>query len=90
MPDTDTATDTGGTPFPPITLIEEDWLAVFEDFDGTDAEKIDMIRALWSMMLTFVDFSMAMPSQQKTSGQNIQLTDLLRRAVLHLEEEEDV
>ena len=86
MPKTDT--ETGAPPFPPITLVEEEWLEDFNDFDGSDAEKLEMIRALWSMMLTWADICRSLPSHQETSGQPIQLTELLRRAVLQSNEEE--
>lgn len=87
MPKTDT--DKGAPPFPPITLVEEEWLEDFNDFGGSDAEKLEMIRALWSMMLTWADICRSLPSPQETSGQPIQLNDLLCRAVVYSSEEED-
>lgn len=86
---TDTAQ--GAPPFPPITLTEQDWLDFFEEVDATEDEKIEMIRALWSMMLTFVDIAWTRHAAPETSGQVPQLTDVHCRAVVHSKaEREDV
>ncbi|MEM9320105.1 MAG: hypothetical protein AAGA70_14030 [Pseudomonadota bacterium] len=84
MPKTDT--DTGALPFPPITLVKENWLEDFNDLDGTDAQKGELIQALWIMMLTCVDICRSLPSTQETGGQPIRLADMLGRAVLYSEE----
>ena len=85
MKDTDT-TDTaqGAPPFPPIALSEEEWLDYFDEVEATEAEKLELVRTLWSMMLTFVDLHWQCQPIPETSGQLPQLTDVLRRAVVDL------
>lgn len=86
-----TETTDGTLPFPPITLTEQDWLEYFEAVEVSEAEKIEMIQTLWSMMLTFVDLAWACRTAPETSGQVPGLSNDLLRAVLNLEtKKEDV
>lgn len=80
-----TVTTDGEIPFPPISLTAQDWLKYFEAVDANEAEKIEMIQTLWSMMLTFVDLAWACRSAPETSGQVPDLSNDLRCAVLNLE-----
>lgn len=84
-----TETAQGAPPFPPITLNEEDWLDYFSEIEATDGEKIELVRALWSMMLTFADLYWQSRPLPETSGQLPELTDLHRRAVVDWEKEKE-
>ncbi|MEM9910704.1 MAG: hypothetical protein AAF922_07965 [Pseudomonadota bacterium] len=79
----------GAPPFPPITLTEQDWLVFFDEVDATEAEKIEMIQTLWTMMRTFVHITWNCRPAPKTRGQVLELASDLRRAVVQLEAESE-
>lgn len=75
-------------PPPGLHLNWEDWLPYFEDSDATDAEKRQMIEALWSIAMAFVDLGWNIDSAPETSGQTLDLTAALRAAVLNSENQQ--
>lgn len=69
-------------PFPPITLSEGEWLDFFDQVDASDAEKRELIQALWTMMMAFVDISLTCASHPETCGQGFGLAAVPPSAVL--------
>ena len=61
----------------------EDWLPYLEDSGASDAEKRQLIETVWAIMMGFVDLGWEIESDEKTSGQNIDLTVALQAAVLN-------
>lgn len=78
---------------PSVHLNWQDWLPYLEESDATEAEKRQLIETLWSIMIAFVDLgwdlgSPANPNGKETSGQTLDLTAVLRAAVLNSEDAE--
>lgn len=72
---------------PAVHLNWEDWLPYLEENDATEVEKRQLIETLWSIMIAFVDLgcdlgSSPNPNGKETSGQTLDLTAVLRAAVL--------
>ncbi len=68
---------------PSIRLNLDDWLPYLEDSDATEAEKIELIETLWNIAMAFVDLGWDLDSGEETSGQSLDLTAVLRAAVLN-------
>ncbi|GFE50532.1 hypothetical protein So717_22850 [Roseobacter cerasinus] len=70
---------------PAIRLNIEDWLPYLAEPDMPETEKIALIETLWSIVLAFVDLGWDYDAGEKTSGQSVDLTAVLRQAVLNSE-----
>ena len=68
---------------PSIRLNLDDWLPYLEDSDATEAEKIELIETLWNIAMAFVDLGWDLDSGEETRGQSLDLTAVLRAAVLN-------
>ncbi|EEE36975.1 hypothetical protein RKLH11_810 [Rhodobacteraceae bacterium KLH11] len=76
-------TDPPATKRPSIRLNLDDWLPYLEDSDASEAEKIELIETLWNIAMAFVDLGWDLDSGEETSGQSLDLTAVLRAAVLN-------
>lgn len=67
----------------------EEWLPYVEDSDLTDDQKREMIEALWSIVVAFIDLGWDVSdAPQETSGQTLDLKAALEAAVLNSKEQE--
>jgi len=64
----------------------EDWLPFLEECDAPHEDKMKMIEALWSLVLTFVDAGWDVTQSPKSCGQNLDLTAALGATVLDLDQ----
>lgn len=71
---------------PSIRLNLDDWLPYLEDSEATEAEKVELIETLWNIAMAFVDLGWDLDSGEETSGQSLDLTAVLRAAVLNSED----
>ncbi|KIC51054.1 hypothetical protein [Tateyamaria sp. ANG-S1] len=65
-----------------------DWLPYLEDEAANDAQKRELIEALWSIILAFVDLGWDINSTPETCGETIDLKAALEAAVLSSEASE--
>ena len=70
---------------PSIHLNWQDWLPYLEDSGASEEDKRQLIETLWDIMLGFVDLGWDIAESAETSGQSIDLTAVLREAVLNSE-----
>ncbi|MBT8154034.1 hypothetical protein KMP13_09000 [Epibacterium ulvae] len=71
---------------PPRLSIDWDaYMPFFEDEGITDAQKREMIEALWSIMVSFVDLGFGVHPIQQACGQDISLAQLPVADVLNLD-----
>lgn len=73
-------------PKPGLHLNIEDWMPYLEDDAVTETQKIELIETLWRIMLHFADLGWELDDIAESSGQSLDLTDLLRQAVLNSED----
>ncbi|MDX8353967.1 hypothetical protein [Cognatiyoonia sp. IB215182] len=76
-------------PKPSIHLDWEEWAVYLTECDATDEQKRALIEAVWGIAMGFVDLGWDITSGEKTSGQEIDLADLLRHAVLNSDDKEE-
>lgn len=73
---------------PTLQFDWQDWLPGVEGSDLTDAQKREMIEALWSIVIAFVDLGWEVGNAPtETGGQTIDLCAALRAAVVHSKEQ---
>ncbi len=72
---------------PELILNWQDWLPYLENTEICEADKQQMIEALWSLVVAFVDlgWDVQRSSRPKTCGQSLDLTAALRAAVVQSE-----
>lgn len=63
----------------------EDWLPYFDDKDIPEDQKREMIEALWSIIVGFVDLGWEV-HPEKTGGQVLDLATVLNAAVINSKE----
>ncbi|OIQ26166.1 MAG: hypothetical protein BM562_16630 [Alphaproteobacteria bacterium MedPE-SWcel] len=82
--------DTPATPppKPSVHLDFEDWLPYLEHEDATEAEKIEFVETLWNIAVAFVDLGWDLNSNRETGGQSLDLTAVLRAAVVNSNDKE--
>ena len=67
----------------------QEWLPFVEESDLTDDKKREMIEALWSIVIAFVDLGWDVSdAPQESSGQTLDLKAALEAAVLNSKEQE--
>jgi hypothetical protein len=73
---------------PAITCDWEEWRAYLENVDATEDDKRQMIEALWSIVIAFVDLGWDVSGTSKEScGQSLDLKAALEAAVLNSNEQ---
>lgn len=73
---------------PHLTCNWQDWAAYLDHVEATDEQKQRIIEELWNIVVAFVDLGWDVgPSDpSKSCGQEIDLADVLRAAVVNSEE----
>lgn len=61
---------------PSLTIDWDAYLPFFEDEDISEDDKRQMIEALWSIMVSFVDLSFGVHPVQQACGKDISLAEL--------------
>lgn len=82
---------TNKTQRPKLTCDWQEWAAYLEHVDAPDSEKQQIIEELWNVVVAFVDlgWDIQPPPAQKTCGQTLDLTAVLRDAVVNSGESQD-
>jgi len=70
---------------PRLSIDWEAYLPFFEDEDISDEEKRELIEALWSIMVSFVDLGFGIHPVQQHCGKDVSLADLPVVDVLNLD-----
>lgn len=65
----------------------QDWLPYLEDSDASDEQKRELIEALWTVVLGFVDLGYEVKSSAEICGEAIDLAAILRAAVVNSEDD---
>ena len=76
------------TEVPPCSALRfdwQDWLPYLEEQDIPLEQKQDLIKTLWTIVLTFMDMGYAVKPTAETCGNAIDLKTALETAVLHLD-----
>lgn len=73
-------------PKPSIHLSWEDWLPYLAESNASDEEKRLLIETLWTIMIAFADLKWDIVAAEETSGQPLDLTAVLRAAVVNSDE----
>lgn len=68
---------------PTLSIDWEAYLPFFEDDDIPDSEKQELIEALWSIVVSFVDLGFGVHPVQQACGQDISLTEMPAGDVLN-------
>lgn len=61
---------------PSLTIDWDVYLPFFEDDDISEEDKYELIEALWSIVVSFVDLGFGVHPTQRVCGQDVSLTDL--------------
>lgn len=69
---------------PTLTIDWDAYLPFFEDEDISEADKHEMIEALWSIVVNFVDLGFGVHPVQQACGQAVSLAELPKTDVLEL------
>ena len=69
---------------PSLTIDWDAYQPFFEDEDISEAEKHELIEALWSIVVSFVDLGFGIHPLQQVCGKDISLADLPVSDVLNL------
>lgn len=77
------STETTPVTRPSVHLNWQDWLPYLEDSPASAVEKRQLIETLWSIILAFVDLGWEIAPDQEIGGQALDLTALLRDAVVY-------
>lgn len=82
-------TEDSSTARPSFHLNWEDWLPYLEDSDATEAEKQALIETLWNILVGFIDLGWEVADGEKISGKDVDLSAVLRAAVVQSAESSD-
>ena len=74
---------TNPTPPPSLSHNWEEWLPYLEDSDETPEQKRELIEALWTIVLCFVDLGWDVSDGSETCGETLDLKAALEAAVLN-------
>ncbi|CUI01863.1 hypothetical protein [Leisingera aquaemixtae] len=80
------ATSSSPLSSPTLRFNWQDWLPYLEDSDASDEQKRELIEALWSIVIGFVDLGWDIKSTPETRGEVFDLAAILRAAVVNLED----
>jgi len=69
---------------PRLTIDWDAYLPFFEDEDISDEDKRELIEALWSIMVSFVDLGFGVHPVQQACGQEVSLAEMPAVDVLNL------
>ena len=61
----------------------QDWLPYLEDQDLSEADKLELIETLWSLVVAFVDLGFGLTSDPINCENSIDLKTLLENSVLN-------
>ncbi|MCG3267148.1 hypothetical protein [Yoonia sp. I 8.24] len=70
---------------PSLTIDWDAYLPFFEDEDISDEDKRELIEALWSIVINFVDLGFDVHPLQQACGKDISLAEVPIRDVLNLD-----
>lgn len=68
---------------PSLTIDWDAYLPFFEDEDISEADKHELIEALWSIVINFVDLGFGVHPIQQACGKDISLAEMPMRDVLN-------
>lgn len=71
---------------PKLTIDWDAYLPFFEDEDIPEEQKRELIEALWSIMVSFVDLGFGIHPAQQVCGKDVSLPEPMRPDVLDLED----
>lgn len=69
---------------PSLTIDWDAYLPFFEDEDISEEHKREMIEALWSIMVSFVDLGFGIHPVQQACGKDVSLAEMPAADVLNL------
>ncbi len=69
---------------PSLTIDWDSYLPFFEDEDISDEHKRELIEALWSIMVNFVDLGFGIHPVQQACGKDVSLAKMPAMDVLNL------
>lgn len=72
-------------PYPAIQLDWEEWMPMVDDTSLTDAEKRQVIEALWDIVVGFVDLGWGIAPSEENGGEVLDLTSALQASMVSLE-----
>lgn len=65
----------------------QDWLPYLEDSNASDEQKRELVEALWSIVIGFVDLGWDIKSAPETCGEAFDLAAVLSAAMVSLEDD---